>query len=62
LSEQIAEAVHIADKVRHVPARKVLRTALGLLPHVVTDPNHTNGSGECTGASTMPDARVACCG
>ncbi len=45
---QIAEAVHLADKVRQVPARKVLATALGMLDE--------------TGAGTDPAERDSLCG
>jgi AhpD family alkylhydroperoxidase len=50
---QINEAIHIADKVRQVPARKVLAAALGMLSeaHVGT---HAEQSGTDCG-QPVPD-------
>jgi AhpD family alkylhydroperoxidase len=49
---EIQAAIQLADKVRQVPARKVLDTALNLLPHATA---------EC-GSSTPAGARDAGCG
>jgi len=58
---QINEAIRLADKVRQVPARKVLAAALGMLPeaHVGT-PGEQSGS-DC--AQPVPDGGTEqpCC-
>ena len=57
---QIAEAIRIADKVRQVPARKVLNVALGMLPG--TSPGAETDNGGCGAASSPANAGAACCG
>jgi 4-carboxymuconolactone decarboxylase len=51
--KQIREAVRLADKVRQVPARKVLDTALGLLAE--TDPGKP--AEESSSACAQPATR-----
>ena len=56
---QIAEAIRLADKVRQVPARKVLHAALELLPD--TEAGSQSNAGDRTAAApAMADA--PCCG
>lgn len=59
--EQIAEAIQIADKVRKVPAAKVLRTVLSMLPHASATLQLDDSTGQCSGASTSGRASNACC-
>jgi AhpD family alkylhydroperoxidase len=59
--EQIAEAIQIADKVRKVPAAKVLRTALSMLPHESSTLQADDSTDRCNGSSTSGSASVACC-
>jgi AhpD family alkylhydroperoxidase len=59
--EQIAEAIQIADKVRKVPAAKVLRTALSMLPHESSTLQADDCAGQCNGSSTSGNASIACC-
>lgn len=57
---QIREAVGLADKVRQVPAKKVLATALGMLPE--TGPG-TGDEDTKTGChEPAPDTGQPCCG
>jgi AhpD family alkylhydroperoxidase len=51
--QRIEEAVHLADKVRQVPARKVLGAALGLLQGAG---NSDAGAGGTCGGESGPDA------
>jgi AhpD family alkylhydroperoxidase len=60
---QIEEAVRFADKVRQVPARKVLATALGLLPNEGSGMEAEQTGAGCTQAE--PDGKngqQGCCG
>ena len=43
--EEIQEAIQLADKVRQVPARKVLEAALGLLPSSKLSSSESRQSG-----------------
>ncbi len=45
--QEIYAAIRLADKVRQVPARKVLETALNLLPHVAGESSDTGQSSDC---------------
>jgi len=54
---QIAEAVALADKVRQVPARKVLAAARGLLPQSETRIH----AGQGASSPALPDAEVKPC-
>lgn len=54
---QIEEAIQLADKVRQVPARKVLRAALGLLSRAPT--SGADGEGSCGQASGPGGAAAA---
>ncbi|RZI44529.1 DUF2917 domain-containing protein [Herbaspirillum sp. HC18] len=56
--EQISEAIAIADKVRQVPARKVLNAALGLLSGTAAPASSDDA---CNGSSTQGNAGVPCC-
>jgi len=44
---EIHAAIQLADKVRQVPARKVLETALNLLPHAVAGASSTASAAGC---------------
>jgi len=44
---EIYAAIRLADKVRQVPARKVLETALNLLPHVAVESSDTGQGSDC---------------
>jgi 4-carboxymuconolactone decarboxylase len=58
----IAAAVRLADKVRQVPARKVLAAALGMLPQAHGEsPAEQSGSGCAQPAADSP-AEQPCCG
>jgi AhpD family alkylhydroperoxidase len=57
---QIAEAVRIADRVRQVPARKVLDAALSMLPETSADARA--GDGDCVAAASTASAGARCCG
>lgn len=54
---QISEAIQVADKVRQVPARKVLNAALSMLPGTSTGTQTSDGG--CAAAAS-PAGR--CCG
>ena len=56
---QISEAIRLADKVRQVPARKVLDAALKMLPETSVGAQ-TNDGGCAAAPTTEADAR--CCG
>jgi AhpD family alkylhydroperoxidase len=60
--EQIREAVQLADKVRQVPARKVLTVALGLLPNETAETATAQQTAGC--AQSLPNAAASkpCCG
>ena len=49
---EIHAAIQQADKVRQVPARKVLEAALNLLPQVAGQPSDTAASPDCGCGST----------
>jgi AhpD family alkylhydroperoxidase len=57
---QISEAIDIADKVRQVPARKVLNAALKMLPETSSGVN----AGGCSSVETAKAATMGgpCCG
>jgi AhpD family alkylhydroperoxidase len=58
---EIHAAIQLADKVRQVPARKVLETALNLLPHAPAGASSTasaSGCG-CGSASTAECSEAA---
>ena len=59
-NRQISEAIHLADKVRQVPARKVLAAAMGMLP----DANAETPKQQSRPGSGQPlaEAKQACCG
>ena len=60
--QQIREAIGLADKVRQVPARKVLTAALGMLQEpVVGIQAEQTGSG-CGQAASEKTAEQPCCG
>ena len=50
---QINEAIRLADKVRQVPARKVLAAALGMLPESHVGTHAERGGPDC--AQPEPD-------
>jgi len=58
--QEIHAAILHADKIRQVPARKVLETALNLLPQAVGGSSGTEQSGDCgCGSNSTSDARGA---
>ena len=57
---QIFEAIRLADKVRQVPARKVLNAAERLLPESSTGAQARDSSRAQTAPATSLDGR--CCG
>ena len=59
--QQIGEAIRLADKVRQVPARKVLAAALGMLPEANRG-DHAE-QGECDSARKAPggESQQPCC-
>ncbi len=61
--DQIRAAILLADKVRQVPARKVLATAQGLLGSASdATPAPSADSGPCASSASKPEAAQACCG
>lgn len=57
-NSQIAEAIRVSDKVRQVPARKVLDTALRML----NDPSAGADAGENGSTETAAATGRGCCG
>ena len=57
---QIAEAIELADRVRQVPARKVLDAALRLLPETSAGVQTPDGDRVAVAPATEADGR--CCG
>ncbi|MCP4900447.1 MAG: hypothetical protein GY906_26075, partial [bacterium] len=56
LSEsEIKEAVEIADKVRQVPARMVMQTALARIEVSPSEPDETTDEGCCCAGSNESD-------
>lgn len=53
---EIYAAIQLADKVRQVPARKVLESALSLLPHVAGESSDTDQSSDCGCGSTTSNS------
>ncbi len=56
---KINEAIHLADKVRQVPARKVLAAAISMLPQVATASDAEPGPA-C--AQPAGESKQGCCG
>jgi AhpD family alkylhydroperoxidase len=56
---EIQAAIEQADKVRQVPARKVLATALGLLPCAGGEAAKTASAQGCGAAATQPAMAAA---
>ncbi len=56
---QILEAIQLADKVRQVPARKVLDAALKMLPQ--TSASAQAGAHGCAAAAPPSGATALCC-
>jgi len=61
-NQQIDEAIRLADKVRQVPARKVLAAALGMLPEAGAGTDAEQSGSNC--AQPVPDGGTEqpCCG
>jgi AhpD family alkylhydroperoxidase len=57
---QISEAIRLADKVRQVPARKVLDVAMKMLPDTSGDVHADDSGRSATAPTTIAGAR--CCG
>lgn len=58
---QIGEALRLADKVRQVPAKKVLAAALGMLPEADAESQARQGGAEGTRPTPDGGATQACC-
>lgn len=58
---QISEAIHLADKVRKVPARKVLDTALGLIQDAGQE-SADEKAGYGSSSASARDESGFCCG
>jgi 4-carboxymuconolactone decarboxylase len=56
--EEIGEAISLADKIRQVPAQKVLNAGLHILGKSVTSDAPSCGSAS---GSTMPSTKSSCC-
>jgi AhpD family alkylhydroperoxidase len=59
---QIREAIHLADKVRQVPARKVLDVAVGMVRDDRAGTVGEQGAPGCAPSSPDADAQQPCCG
>lgn len=59
---QISEAIQLADKVRQVPARKVLGAALGMLPAAKAGTDTEQSSPGCGKPVQDGEIKQPCCG
>ena len=59
---QISEAIRLADKVRQVPAKKVLAAGLGMLTEADAETQARQDSAEDTRPAPDGEAAQACCG
>lgn len=59
---QIREAIHLADKVRQVPARKVLDVAVGLVRHEDAGTDGQQMAPGCAQSSPADAVQQPCCG
>jgi AhpD family alkylhydroperoxidase len=59
---QISEAIRLADKVRQVPARKVLAAALSMVPEVPAGTDTEQSGSDCAKAAPGRGLEQACCG
>jgi AhpD family alkylhydroperoxidase len=59
---QIREAIHLADKVRQVPARKVLDVAVGMVRDEGAGTVEEQGAPGCAQSSPDADVQQPCCG
>lgn len=64
--EVIGKAIEVADRVRQVPARKVLEAAMAVLGRDSTHPQDAKGAATCgavdAGPSSKGTAGSPCCG
>lgn len=60
--QQIQEAIQLADKVRQVPARKVLAAALGMLPKAGAGTETEQRGPDCAQAVPAGTSEQPCCG
>jgi len=58
---EIHAAIVHADKIRQVPARKTLQTALALLPSLAPETAGATPASGCGCAQVMGQAAAACC-
>lgn len=58
---QIDEAIRLADKVRQVPAKKVLATAAGMLTHAAAGTPAAESGAGCARAASEARTDDACC-
>ena len=59
---QIADAVRLADKVRQVPARKVLDVSLAMLGEKAASPGGEPAAASCAQPKAAAEKRWPCCG
>lgn len=60
--QQISEAIQFADKVRQVPARKVLDTALGMLGKDASSAGAARSGAGCAEEASTVGPSQRCCG
>ena len=60
--QQISEAIQLADKVRQVPARKVLETARGILDKEASSVGTTPRDADCAEGTSTVGPWQRCCG
>ncbi len=60
--QQIREAIQLADKVRQVPARKVLETALAMLGKDASSAGAARGGEGCADGTSTVGPSQRCCG
>jgi AhpD family alkylhydroperoxidase len=58
---QIGEAIRLADKVRQVPAKKVLAAAMNMLPAAQLETQATRAESGCDQPATRSGSEQPCC-
>ncbi len=61
-NRQIDEAIRLADKIRQVPARKVLAAALDMLSETDAGTDKEQSSAHCAQPVTHSGTEQPCCG
>lgn len=59
---QIDEAIRLADKIRQVPARKVLEAALGMIPRAGAGADSEQTGSDCAQPAPESGKEQPCCG